>query len=180
MKHVRYSLLIAVCTLVFHQTLEAQKSNPFRVGFQVIQLQGDFGLGLNMAIPLPGKLPALKLTGTNQWLEAPMEQATTEWLAYQTLRLGVSGEGWPVGKQVQVYLEGGTLLIFPGEQMSGQDVLAGGYGTFGFEFFTGETRTSSLFLEMGGTTAGNRANRRANIPAFGSGLLLSSGFRLGF
>jgi hypothetical protein len=180
MKNTRYLFLIAALAFVFYQPLRAQKENPFRLGFQVTQLQGDFGLGLNLAIPLPGKLPALRLAGTNHWLEAPTEAATTEWLAYQTLRLGVSGDGWPVGEQIQVYVEGGTLLIFPDEQMSGQQVLAGGYGIFGFEFFTGKARASSLFLEMGGTTAGNRAKRRPNIPAFGSGLLLSSGFRLAF
>ncbi|MEZ4954397.1 MAG: hypothetical protein R2825_12590 [Saprospiraceae bacterium] len=177
MKNLSFHLVIVLLFFACANSVVAQRELPFRVGFQLTELHSDFGLGLNLDVPLPGKLPTLRLAGNWHWLEIPGEtrsQATS----FQTIRLGIANEGWEVAEKIKVYGEGGVLFLLPANMLSGDGLATGGYGLFGFEFFAKEMNGSSLFLEVGGTSAGRRVERRESVPTFGAGLLLGAGLRV--
>jgi hypothetical protein len=177
MKNLIISSLTLFCFLTINSTSLAQENPPARVGFQINQIQGDFGLGLNLDIPLLKHWPVIRLAASNHWIEIP-EAANTKTSFYQTVSIGVANKGWPISDKIKVYADGGLMLLIPSNELSSKSILPGGFGLFGFEFFTAKQGSSSLFLEMGGTTAGLRLDRRQNIPAFGAGMLISTGFRI--
>ncbi|MFZ4476751.1 MAG: hypothetical protein ACOYPR_16245, partial [Saprospiraceae bacterium] len=145
----------AVCSFIlsFTSFAQAQSGKPFRVGFQTQELKGDFGLGLSLDIPLPVRGFGLRLVGNNHWLEIPGD-TDNHTVAFQTIRVGLAPDGWPVGEKIRVYGEGGALFIVPNDAMSPDDFVAGGYGVFGFEFYTKSMFGSSIFIEAGGCSTG--------------------------
>lgn len=155
----------------------AQDKMPFRVGFQLQELQGDFGLGLNLDVSLPGKWPTVRIAGNWHWLEI-LGETRSQTASFQTIRLGLANKGWEVADKIKVYGEGGALFLLPENALSGDPLATGGYGLFGFEFFTEKMNGSALFLQVGGTAVGRRVERREAVPAFGAGLLLGAGFRI--
>lgn len=177
----KLSLIAATALLLFTyaNVLEAQDKKPFRAGFQLQEMQGDFGLGVNFDVPLPGWLPSLRLAGNWHWLGIPGE-TSVQTASFQSIRLGIAPDGWQVAEKIRVYGEGGALFLLTGSDLSPEGFSTGGYGLFGFEFFTEKINGSSLFLEVGGTAAGRRLDRLENIPAFGAGMLLGAGFRVSF
>lgn len=177
MKNLRFHFAIVFLFFAFAKSATAQDKTPFRVGFQLQELQGSFGLGLNLDVPLPGKWPALRLAGNWHWLDIPGE-TRSQTASFQTIRLGIAPDGWPVAEKIRVYGEGGVLLLLPENALSSDGFASGGYGLFGFEFFTEKINGSSLFLEIGGTAAGRRVERQEGVPSFGAGLLLGAGFRV--
>jgi hypothetical protein len=168
----------AVCSFIlsFTSFAQAQSGKPFRVGFQTQELKGDFGLGLSLNIPVV-KWIGLRIMGNQHWLDLPGETENRT-AHFQTLRVGLAPDGWQVAEKIRVYGEGGVLFIFPENALSPDNVVAGGYGVFGFEFFTERMFGSSLFIEAGGSSAGIRADRQPGTPAFGAGMLLGAGFRI--
>ncbi len=66
------------------------------------------------------------------------------------------------------YGEGGFLLAIPNKDSNRSSLIWGGYGHFGFEFFTGTQSSLSYFLEVGGTGSTVTLN----------GLHITVGFRL--
>ncbi|MEZ4930886.1 MAG: hypothetical protein R2788_01985 [Saprospiraceae bacterium] len=177
MKNLSFHLVIVLLFFACANSVVAQRELPFRVGFQLTELHSDFGLGLNLDVPLPGKLPTLRLAGNWHWLEIPGE-TRSQTASFQTIRLGIANEGWEVAEKIKVYGEGGVLFLLPANMLSGDGLATGGYGLFGFEFFAKEMNGSSLFLEVGGTSAGRRVERRESVPTFGAGLLLGAGLRV--
>lgn len=177
MKKVTF-LSVLFSILLLPGMLDAQTREPVKLGFQINQVQGDFGLGLNLTVPIIRDRLTLRLAGSNQWLAA-FDETETRNFVYQTLRLGATG-AWLTTQAMRVYAEGGTMVVFPNAEASSTDMQFGGYGLFGFEFFLKEALGSSLFIEIGGTTSGVQADLLPNSPAFGSGLLLCSGFRIAF
>lgn len=169
---------IAVVLLFFLlEPLQAQDKQSVKVGFQLQELQASFGLGLHVTVPLPRYWPNVRVAGNWHWLEVPGE--TGPQLAdFQTFRIGLASDGWQVAEKIRVYGEGGTLLIHAGSKLSDKALTPGGYGLFGFEFFTNRAGGSSLYLEMGATSAGLRVERPDGIPRFGAGFLLGAGFRV--
>lgn len=179
MNNLRFFFVAAVLFFVQAELLHAQDKKPFKMGFQLQELQGSFGLGLDFTVPLPSYWPSLRVAGHWNWLEVPGE-GSPELADFQTIRLGIAPDGWQVAEQIRVYGEGGALFIIAGNEVSNKSFTTGGYGLFGFEFFTAKTHRSSLFIEMGATSAGLRVERPSGIPRFGAGLLLGAGFRVAF
>ncbi len=177
MKNILFLSTAFLLFFAFAKSAVAQDRHPFRVGFQLQELQGDFGLGLNLDVPLPGKWPVLRLAGNWHWLDIPGE-TRSQTASFQTIRLGIAPNGWPIAEKIKVYGEGGVLFLLSENALSRNGFATGGYGLFGFEFFTEKMNGSSLFLEIGGTAAGRRVERRESVPSFGAGLLLGAGFRV--
>ncbi len=171
-------LFIAVVLLFVHlEPLQAQDKKPVRVGFQLQELQTSFGMGLNVTLPMPGYWPSVRVAGNWHWLEVPGE-ADSQLADFQTFRIGLASDGWQIAEKIRVYGEGGALFINAGNHLSNNPLTPGGYGLFGFEFFTSSLGGSSLYLEMGATSAGLRVERPDGTPRFGAGFLLGAGFRV--
>lgn len=169
--------IACLLSLLTTPSAKAQNGKAFRVGFQTQELKGDFGLGLSLDIPLPARGLGLRLVGNNYWLEIP-GKTDNQIVAFQTIRVGLAPDGWPVGEKIRVYGEGGALFIVPNDAMSPDDFVAGGYGVFGFEFYTKSMFGSSIFIEAGGCSTGVQTERREGVPAFGAGMILGAGFRV--
>ena len=157
--------------------LSAQERSPYRVGFHLKGLGGDFGLGLNMDIGTPDKWPTIRLGGTWHWQEIP-DGLEFETASYQTFRVGVASKSFKVQEHIRAYGEGGFLAVLAGDALSYDRFGPGGYGLFGFEFFVREYGGSALFIEIGGSSAGNGMDRAPGVQAFGTGLWVGAGFRV--
>lgn len=176
MKTIPIIAFLSIFIILNTNHLVAQER--FRVGFQIAQLQNDFGLGVQLNLPVFKRQITLQLAATNHWREIRRE-GTLEATSYQALRLGTMG-GWMVAEKIKVYGAGGVMVVLPGNELASKSSFWGGYGVFGFEFFAGQAQGSSLFLEMGGGGANGTADRVAGQPTMGAGLLLQSGLRVAF
>lgn len=177
MKNLTFFFGIAILLGTLLQPLHAQDKQAFRMGFELQGLQGSFGLGPSFTVPLPGYWPSLRVAGHWHWLDVPSEN-NSRLADFQTIRLGTAPDGWRVAEKIKVYGEGGVLLLIADRTLSNKSFTPGGYGLFGFEFFTNEIGGSALYLEMGATSSGLRVERPEGVPRFGAGFLLGAGFRV--
>jgi hypothetical protein len=53
----------------------------------------------------------------------------------------------------------------------------GGYGLFGFEFFTARESPVTYFLQAGGLGSNGDANGLAGSPAYANGFVIETGIR---
>lgn len=156
---------------------QTQDSGSFRIGFHLRELSGDFGLGLNVDLPTPQYWPTIRLAGTWQWQEIP-DGTSFDKASYLTLRTGVASKSFQIQERIRAYGEGGLLAILPSDELSEDSFELGGYGLFGFEFFVEHYGGSSLFLEVGASSAGNGLDTRPGISGFGTGFWVGAGFRV--
>lgn len=165
--------------LLFAQSPDtlALRANGLSAGFHIAQLQGDFGLGLNLRTPyLFREAIALRVAGAVHWRQRP--EATgdaTDWGSYGTLRLGLLGGSEIVQELIRLYGEGGLLGVLPSAGI-GSRVCWGGYGLLGIELF-GSPRFC-YFLELGGASPDARADHLPGRPTYATGFLLGGGVRL--
>ncbi|MGB5654881.1 MAG: hypothetical protein WBM56_13720 [Robiginitalea sp.] len=171
--------IIIVFFVIMSGTVHSQTSDSgsFRIGFHLRELAGDFGLGLNLDLPTPQNWPTIRLAGTWQWQEIP-EGTSFDKASYLTLRAGVASKSFQIQERIRAYGEGGLLGVLPSDELSENSFELGGYGLFGFEFFVEQYGLSSLFLEVGASSAGNGLETRPGVPSFGTGFWVGAGFRV--
>ena len=105
-----------------------------------------------------------------------VQNGTTTWTPYSNVTLGVIGVAGYVANFIRLYGEGGVIALFPSEDFSSENVILGGYGLFGFEFYM--TSMSNYFIEIGAVGPGATADKIVNEPIYSNGLLISTGFRI--
>ncbi|MEZ4983719.1 MAG: hypothetical protein R2795_01565 [Saprospiraceae bacterium] len=170
-------IILSIWSVSTPLSAQTQHSERFRIGFQIGQSGLDFGLGLNMSIPIVREVVSLRLTASNHWLTYQQAETSVS-TTYQIVRLGTAPMGWFVADRMRVYGEGGVSVLFPSAELSATRQTVGGYGVFGFECFVQEAYGSSLYFEIGGTSAGAQTSSTIEQPSFGAGLLINAGFRL--
>lgn len=172
-------LLILVVMSIVTTSVHGQDkaiNNGFGFGFQLNQYQRDFGIGLNITSPyfdIPEM--AVRLRGNLMFNEYVQNQVT-KWTPYFNASLGLIGGVGKIGDYIRLYGEGGMILLFPSELFSSDQVIFGGYGLFGFEFFM--SNSPNYFIEIGGVGSGAIADKIANQPIYSNGLSVSVGFRM--
>lgn len=176
MKTVRLSILLFFLVACFGQ-LRAQDGSPFRIGFHLRQLAGDFGMGLNLDLPTAQNWPTIRFAGTWQWHEIP-DGSGFDSASFLTLRAGVASKSFQIQERIRAYGEGGLLALLPSEALSDDRFELGGYGLFGFEFFVSDYGGSAIFLEAGASSTGNGLETRPGVPAVGAGFWIGAGFRV--
>lgn len=176
-KLILISIFIANCFFAVGQEKKAI-SNGFGVGFQLGQIQEDFGIGINITTPFffENKV-AVRLRGNMAWNEHLENQETT-WTPYTNFSIGVIGVGGNLNKYIRLYGEGGIILLFPADKFSTESMESGGYGLFGFEFF--HTTNLNYFIEIGGVGTGAKKNQIPTKPIYSNGLLINAGLRVQF
>ncbi len=154
------------------------------VGLSIQQYQKDFGIGLQLTSPYWGKKTnsAIRLAYNFQYLEHLDENSKIIWTNYQNLKLGYVLATKPIQDFFRYYGEIGGIFIFPNEIFSGESVVPGIYGIFGFEFlFPNENKLSkSIFIELGALGTGAKAEKVETEPIYSNGFLISTGLRLFF
>jgi hypothetical protein len=178
---MKYSFILPALLLFSNKPLIAQETpinTGMGIGFQLVQYQRDFGIGLNLSSPyFVYDNIALRLKGNTMFNETVIDGETT-WLPYSNASLGIVGVGGMIGNRIRLYGEGGVVAIIPPAKISDKDMFVGGYGLFGFEFFFGNM--GNYFIEIGGLGSGAKADKVPSKPIFSNGMTLSTGFRFFF
>jgi len=99
----------------------------------------------------------------------------TTWTPYSNISFGLIGVGGEIGNFARLYGEGGFILLLPNNEFSSESNELGGYGLFGFEFYTYEH--FNYFIELGATGTGAVADKVAGNPIYSNGFLINVGFR---
>lgn len=173
--YVLVLLAIAALNVGAHAQNNELNKKP-GMGFQLVQYQNDFGLGLNMTSPyfLHDRL-AVRIKANmiwNQHINATNETTSTN---YTNASVGVVVFAGNVGERIRAYGEGGILFIQPSDVFSTENAELGGYGLFGFEFFM--SNHTNYFIELGGVGTGAIADKVIAKPIYSNGFLISAGFR---
>ncbi|MDX2195756.1 MAG: hypothetical protein NW207_05005 [Cytophagales bacterium] len=168
----------------FSYAQESQPNNGMGFGFQICQYQKDFGLGLNLMSPsffynrisvrvrsnlvfnerVVGIIP----------INSPVYEETV-WTPYANISLGMVGITGFIHDKIRLYSEGGLIAIIPSKLITSKDVIIGGYGLFGVEFFM--DNLTNYFIEIGAVGTGAVADMVIRRPIYSNGLLINTGFR---
>ncbi len=171
--------LIVLCLFVLINfeisAQERELNSGFGLGFQLVQFQNDFGLGLNFVSPYfaDGHI-GIRLKANLMYNQNVID-GLTEWVPYGNASLGLIGVGTQLSENIRLYGEGGFLILIPSDKLSSEDVEIGGYGHFGFEFFF--SQGGCYFIEIGGVGTGAVADKIPSEPIFSNGMSISAGLR---
>jgi hypothetical protein len=169
------TMIFCSCSLAVGQTVQT-KSDNVAVGFHISQFQNDFGIGLNLTSPFFAKNLAFRLRTNLMWNEyLPIGEIETVWASYTNSQLGILLRTPVIENRINLYSEGGTIILFPNNKFSSSRNVIGGYGLFGFEFLP--TETLNYFLELGGIGTGAQTERAEVIKVYSNGFLISVGMR---
>lgn len=171
----KYIISLVSLFIISSNIYSQNPSKGFGFGYQLSQYQDDFGFGLNFNSPYFLKdYLSVRLKG-NLMYNQNVVNDRTEWIRYYNVSLGLIGVSGYINNQIRLYGEGGLITLFPNQEMSDEEIIYGGYGLFGFEFFM--FNKGSYFIEIGGVGTAARANQIETSPIFSNGITLSTGFR---
>lgn len=180
---MKKTILIACLSLGIAFTTNAQEkklNSGLGFGFQLSQYQRDFGIGLQTTSPyFAGDKIAVRLRANlmfTEYLDGTFLDYQVTWSPYTNVSLGVIGKAADIGDHMRLYGEGGVIAIMPNSDFSDEDVVLGGYGLFGFEFFF--MPAGNYFIEIGGMGTGARAETTPGQPIYSNGLTISTGLRI--
>jgi hypothetical protein len=157
-----------------------QRSTNFNLGFQLVNNQQDFGMGIQVTSPfLAGGWFAIRGRANVQFHQHLNTESTTTWSPYGSFQLGAVGVGGKAGGFARFYGEGGLVLLLPNADFSSSSTELGGYGYFGFEFFlsSNPANPAAYFVELGGIGTGAKADKLQGDPIYSNGFAISVGFR---
>lgn len=149
------------------------------IGFQLTQVQNDFGLGFNISSPyFANERMTMRVRGNLVWHQHPDAIGESTWTSYSNFSFGIASISGVVAERIRLYGEGGAMVLFPAGDFSSESVNFGGYGLFGFEFFM--YPHSNYFIELGGVGSGAKADRIPTAPIYSNGFIISVGYRYQF
>jgi hypothetical protein len=157
---------------------ENQRNTGMSFGYQLVEYQQDFGVGLQATSPFfLFDHAAVRVKANQMWFEHMDESAEVKWTSYQNLSIGLIGVSGYVGDFARVYSEGGVIWLFPSSDFSDKKSEFGGYGLVGLEVFTAGP---SVFVEGGGMGTGAQATELTGSPIYSNGFVTSVGLRFHF
>jgi hypothetical protein len=157
------------------QAQENQLNSGFGIGYQLVQYQHDFGFGVNVVSPyFVNNHLGIRLKA-NLMFNQNVIDGLSDWIPYSNISLGFIGVGRRLSENIRLYGEGGLVALFPSNRFSSNDVVIGGYGLFGFEFFF--SKGGNYFIEIGGIGTGATADKVETKPIYSNGLTISAGLR---
>ncbi len=171
-------IILIYTLLLLHFSLKAQDdqiNSGFGIGYQLVQYQNDFGFGLNVASPYFANNRMGVRLKANLMYNQNVIDGLSDWIPYSNISLGLVGVAGKVSERIRLYGEGGLIALFPSNSFSSTDLVIGGYGLFGFEFFF--TKGGNYFIEIGGVGTSARADKVVTEPIYSNGLTLSTGIR---
>jgi hypothetical protein len=170
--------IIISSILAMSSGLRAQQESPVNTGlgfgFQLVEYQNDFGLGMSINSPyfLHNSI-GLRLKA-NVMYNQHLTEGNAQWTPYSNISLGVIGVGGYVSDRIRLYGEGGTICLLPSSSFSSEKAVFNGYGLFGFEFFFAPI--GNYFIEIGGI-GGAVADKADTKPIYSTGMMISTGVR---
>ena len=171
------SIALLVIGLSISSSSKAQSTN-WRIDYHLSEMSGDFGQGVMIETPsfLKDYL-TFKLRGNVHYLNHDFE-GKNRWTEYFTATAGISSTPTMISKSIELYGEGGVIMVFPNSDFSNSDQEFGGYGLFGFNFlfYPG----FSYFIEAGGVGTGSVAELSDNERIYANGFFINVGFKMHF
>lgn len=185
------TIAITLYFLLLYSFMNAQgddkikdRKDGFGVGFKLNQVDGNFGLGLDLTSP--GFLyhsMAVRANGLYFFQDHyDTEEGEYTMTPYFVGRLGLVGIGGKPVSFIRLYGEGGMMVVVPGSKLSSDGPSVGGYGLFGFEFFMSQQAQEmvSYYIELGGSGGGANADKLDGNPILHNGFTIGTGFRFYF
>ncbi len=178
MKKTVFTLIVLVSFTLLCNAQREGLGKGFGFGFQIGQIQNDFGVGINVMSPFfANKMMAARLRGNLMWHQhLCVEDEEIVWSPYFNLSLGLFSVAAEVGGFMRLYGEGGVICLFPSDEFSSDTYSLGGFGLFGFEFFMSDY--FSYLIEIGGVGIGAKADKIPHKPIYSNGLIINTGFRV--
>lgn len=169
------NIFIALIIITLSTLAEGQISTKTGIGFQLNQYQRDFGIGLTLTSPyFANHKIAVRFRG-NVMFNEHTKNDQTEWTPYSNVSVGLIGMAREIKDFMRLYGEGGVIALLPSSEFSSENVVFGGYGLFGFEFYI--INKLNYFIEIGGIGTGAKADKITNNPIYSNGLLICVGIR---
>ncbi len=159
----------------FGTPTQAQK-NSIHLGYQLSNVGGDFGNGLQVGWINKSGHFGIKLNAAQNWLAGIKNtdaQSQESFHGYQTTRIAFEGSGY-LNDFIRLYGGGGPMLGFV-NNVSSQIPVLSGFGFWGFGF---RANRWEYFLELGGSGGFNNADKLQEQPLIGTGFYLSVGQRV--
>lgn len=174
-----FSIILTLLTFnsfAYAQEKENAHNNGLGIGFNVIQIQKDFGLGLNVISPyFFQKKMAIRVKG-NIMFNENIQNSIVEWTPYSNISVGFVGVGGMISERIRLYGEGGMIGLIPSKELSDENFVVGGYGHIGVEFFV--SNSFNYYIEIGGVGTGARSEKIINKPIYSNGILIGTGIRV--
>lgn len=154
------AILFTVSTTVYAQSEENGEENAgtnprathLALGFEMTDIQNDYGLGLNITTPYFAKEKiVIRLHGGISWKEGAAADdldPNYTWKRYFPLRLGLVisvGMGYGLSR---LYSEAGVIICV-GATTIAKDMIVGGYGALGFELYPTVASPVAYFIQAG-------------------------------
>ncbi len=132
---------IIIVFMILIASIEVYSEENFSAGFEIGEIGNDLIIGGRITSPfiLNGSA-AFRLSGDTA-------VNNTDSFCYGYFRGGLIGTGGIAAGLIRLYGEGGISILWNAEDSS--QLVIGGYGLFGFEFFTAVNSPVSYFIELG-------------------------------
>lgn len=151
---------------------DSDLATGFGAGPVISSVQQDFGVGVELISPTFARdTLAISASAKLNYL------TVANWRNYGSAELSLMAgmtSPWPTGR---LYAKAGVVSLFPSDAVAGDDVLLGGLGAFGFEFFFNRRREGAYFIELGGIGTAARADALNTAPVFANGFIANVGVR---
>jgi len=173
--------ILSICLVLSLLTLsvsgQERDFNKMSYGFQLVKFHEEFGFGVHLLTPEYKNL-RINVKANLNWLNQSDIQGNQTWTEFLNNQVGINYHRC-ITSRINLYSEGGIVLLYPNISFSDKSVNFGGYGLFGFEFFFTENtnRNPSYFIELGGIGTGAVANKIIFNPIYANGFLISVGYR---
>jgi len=169
---------ITISLLALLSPFLSAQSDSWSAGFQLNELGGDFGIGLNVGSPyFANDHLSIRLRANFQYFEY-VDQDVTTWDPYLHFNLGIVSASYPIAEKIRLYSEGGLIVVTSAFGLEENELHFGGYGLFGFEFHY--SPGSTCFIELGGQGVSAVAEELPNQPFYSNGFTIGVGTRFYF
>jgi len=178
-KFINPRMIAMICIIYLmcgNLNAQIENSSGLDIGFQLSEVGGDFGYGLNLSSPRIFRESVQIRLRANAMLFDYVENSETAYTPYFSFLLGASSATAKISEVIGLYGEGGVAFILPSDEVSSEQLHIGGYGIFGFEFYFFDGFT--YFLEAGGVGIEAKTDRLPIKQNYFNGFLTTVGLKV--
>lgn len=174
--HSLIKILVLFLSL-FYTSITYSKDNGVILGFSLSELDNDFAAGLNITTPqFWNNNMAIRYSAyIGTYRAIPKHDSTYKFMTYHLHKIGLV-RYLKQNKNINLYSEGGVVIVFPNQDMS-VDTSFGGYGNLGIEYMQ---ENNAYFSELGAIGTGAKAEKISGEPIYLNGFTVTVGWRYYF
>lgn len=170
--------IITLLVILTAQLSFAQEKSGFRMAYNLSNVQGDFGQGVQLESPsFLHNSVTMKIRATQMYLNYDLS-SLNKWSPYWNLGLGLANNPVQISSAVNLYGEGGVMYLLPNSDFSSSNGELAGYGVFGFNF--NFAPSFCYFMEAGGIGSSAKAEKSDNQRIYSNGFIMQVGLKIHF